>query len=184
MAGLEFRDPFRQRPLQKRSIELQLAELGIDPMGRSPLEVRLGRSILELLLEPKDFGPPAFINLFLPRHEVHSLDDFPPIRPIKDGVINVAPGTWWDNYQADFMFCVKAPAARKPAWGAMECDGHAFHECTPEKVAHDRAKDREFQKGGIAILRFPGWQINEDPKRCAREAINVLLRRSAARVRA
>lgn len=174
-------DMYSQRPSQARSFDVQLAELGIDPMRQSPLELRLGAALLHLMLDPGEFGPPHFLNLFLPRHEVMSLDDFPPVRPIKEGVINAAPGTWWDKYQTDFMLCVKAPRARKSAWGAVECDGHDFHEKTSDQVSHDRARDREFQAGGIAVLRFPGCQVNEDATKCAREAIQVLLRQSAGR---
>lgn len=181
MAGPDTIDLFRQRPLQKRSVDAQFAELGIDPLGHSPLERHLGRAILELLLDPDEFGPPRCVNLFLPLYEVDSIQDFPPVRAIKSGVINVAPGTWWDSYQADFMFCVKAPGSRREAWGAMECDGHDFHEKTPEQVSHDRQRDRDFQAGGIAILRFPGWQVHRDPKHCARETIKILLHQSAAR---
>jgi hypothetical protein len=181
MGGPEFRDPFRQRPLQKRSVEVQFSELGIDPMGRSPLEQSLGRAILHLLTDPAEFGPPGFINLFLPQYEIHSEKDLPPVPRIKEGVINVAPGTWWASYQADFLFCVKAPKACRTAWGVLECDGHSFHEKTPEQVSHDRQRDRDFQAAGSAVLRFPGWQVLENPKNCAREAIKILLRQSAAR---
>lgn len=181
MAGPEFKDTFRQRPLQNRHFEIQFRELGIDPMGRSPLEQSIGRAILELLLDPREFGPPGFINLFLPAHENIPREDFPPIRPIKEGVINVGAGIWCGAYQADFLLCVKAPKARREAWGALECDGHTFHEADPEQVSHDRKRDRDFQDGGIFALRFPGWDIRQDPKGCAREAIKILLRQSAAR---
>jgi very-short-patch-repair endonuclease len=176
-----FTDPFIERPLQRRSAESQLREMGIDPASRSPLEQDMGRAILGLLLDPDEFGPPDFINLFLPHGTCASMEDFPPILPVRNGVINVTAGCWLANYQADFLFCVKAPGRTVESWGALECDGHEFHDATPDQAAHDRARDRAFQALGVAILRFTGREIIADPRACARESINILIKLSAAK---
>ena len=174
---------YNQRPAQQRSFETQAAELGLDPLGKSPVEADLGYALLGLLLDPDEFGAPGFINLFMPQGSISSLDEMPPIRFIAPGVINVAPGCWVDRYQSDFLLDVKTPRSKRIVRGTLECDGHNYHDRTPEQASHDRARDRQFQDQGIYVLRYTATDIAEDPKHCARDAINILLRRSAMRER-
>lgn len=169
---------YSQRPAQARSLESQCAELGLDPLRKSPVEARLGYALLSLLLDPAEFGPP-FINLFLPVDPLRGLREMPPIALVEPGVINVAPGCWVDAYQSDFLIDAKAPGSKFIARGTLECDGHAYHDRTPEQASHDRKRDRDFQDMGITVLRFPAFEIHDNPHHCAREAIKVLLRRSA-----
>lgn len=171
---------YGQRPRQARSFAAQAQELRLDPLGKSPVEAALGHALLRLMLDPKEFGPPEYANLFFPTGEIRSMDEVPPIKGVKLGVINVAPGCWADQYQSDYLLDVKAPGSRRVVRGTLECDGHDFHEKTPEQVSHDRKRDRDFQAGGITVLRFPGYEIFDRPDHCAREAIKVLLRQSAA----
>lgn len=172
---------FANRPLQMRSFGVQASELGLDPLGFSPSEARLGYALLGLLLSQDEFGPPAFVNLFLPRNSIAGVDEMPPIRRIRQGVINVAPGCWVDRYQSDFLLDVKAPGSRHVARGTLECDGHAHHDTTYEQASRDRTRDRDFQAMGIAVLRFTALDIRDRPEHCAREAVTVLLRQSAMR---
>jgi hypothetical protein len=170
-----------ERPAQGRSFDAQAAELGLDPMSRSPMEAKLGYALLRLLLDPNEFGPPNYINLFLPYGAINGADEMPPIDLIEPGVINVAPGCWVNCYQSDFLLDVKAPRSPVVARGTLECDGHDYHDKTTEQASHDRKRDREFQKTGVAVLRFTGTDIFENPEACAREAIQVLLRQSLSR---
>lgn len=170
---------YAQRPAQARSFGAQAAELGLDPTSRSPMEQRLGYALLSLLLNPLEFGPPNFINLFLPYGAISGVEEMPPILLRKPGVINVAAGCWVDRYQSDFLLDVKAPKSRRVARGTLECDGHSFHDSTREQASRDRKRDRDFQSLGIAVLRFTGSDIHDRPEHCAREAIKVLLRQSS-----
>jgi hypothetical protein len=175
---------YAQRPAQGRSFDLQAAELGLDPASRSPMEQRLGYALLRLLLNPLEFGPPNFISLFLPYGAISGVEEMPPISFCKPGVINAAAGCWVDRYQSDFLLDVKAPKSRLVARGTLECDGHEFHDSAPEQASRDRKRDRDFQALGISVLRFTGTDIHDRPEHCAREAIRVLLRRSASGVTA
>lgn len=173
-------DIHQQRPQQRRTFDTQAAELGLDLAGASPPESTLGYALLSLLLDPLEFGPTGYINLFLPRGTLGSMEDMPPISLIGPGVINVAPGCWVDEYQSDFLIDAKAPGSKIIARGTLECDGHDYHDRTPEQASKDRKRDRHFQDQGIWVLRFTATQIVCDPKACAREAIRVLFRRSVA----
>jgi len=57
---------------------------------------------------------------------------------------------------------------------AVECDGHDFHERTPQQAAKDRARDRAIQLSGIKIFRFTGSEIHADSRSCAIEVLNVI----------
>jgi very-short-patch-repair endonuclease len=52
---------------------------------------------------------------------------------------------------------------------AIECDGHDFHERTPQQAWHDKRRDRFFALNSIFVLRFTGREIRRDPVECARE---------------
>lgn len=42
---------------------------------------------------------------------------------------------------------------------AIECDGHDFHERTPEQAERDRSRDRALTLDGWTVLRFTGREI-------------------------
>lgn len=58
----------------------------------------------------------------------------------------------------------------------VECDGHDFHERTPEQAARDRSRDRAFQAAGYKIFRFTGTEIHRKPSECARDVVKELLK--------
>lgn len=173
---------FSERPLQLRPVEEQFFALGYGA-GASPLEAGFAHALIELLTDPREFGPPAYSNLLLPIGAISGLLEFPPIRKARlEGTINAMPQCKIGAYVADFAFVVKA-YGRKTAVvkGIVECDGHSYHERTKEQAAYDRRRDRFMQELDIAVLRFPGFEIHDNPKTCAREAVNVLIRRSILR---
>lgn len=57
---------------------------------------------------------------------------------------------------------------------AIECDGHDYHERTKEQAARDRQRERDLMNHGIAVIRFTGSEIYDDPFGCAREAIQIM----------
>ncbi len=58
----------------------------------------------------------------------------------------------------------------------VECDGHEWHERTPQQAARDRARDREIvRKLDVPIIRFAGTEISRDPDGCAVEVIETCL---------
>jgi hypothetical protein len=63
---------------------------------------------------------------------------------------------------------------------AVECDGHAFHDTTPEQAAWDRARDRALQAVGWSVARFTGTEITREPVVVAR-LVGEFCERLAAR---
>ncbi|MCP5810307.1 endonuclease domain-containing protein, partial [Klebsiella pneumoniae] len=53
----------------------------------------------------------------------------------------------------------------------VECDGHNFHERTPEQAKRDRSRDRDLAFQGYRLLRFTGREIYHDADGCAREIL-------------
>ena len=56
---------------------------------------------------------------------------------------------------------------------AIECDGHDFHEKTPEQAARDKKRDNFIQSQGWKVFRFTGREIWHDAKRVADEALKM-----------
>lgn len=50
---------------------------------------------------------------------------------------------------------------------AIECDGHNFHERTPEQAARDKSRDRDLLNLGYPVMRFTGSEIVSGPLKCA-----------------
>jgi hypothetical protein len=57
----------------------------------------------------------------------------------------------------------------------VECDGHDFHERTKEQASRDKRRDRDMQKAGYPVFRYPGSDIYADVFRCAEEALSAVL---------
>ena len=52
---------------------------------------------------------------------------------------------------------------------AIECDGHEFHEKTPEQAARDKSRDRDLLNLGYPVMRFTGAEIVSGPLKCANQ---------------
>jgi very-short-patch-repair endonuclease len=89
--------------------------------------------------------------------------------------ITIVPQFQWKDYRIDFAFFSIPNSAGPDLF--VECDGHAFHERTPEQAERDRSRDRAIQQAGIPILRFTGREIYRDTFGCASEVINFLASR-------
>jgi len=87
----------------------------------------------------------------------------------------IVPQYPWNGYRIDFAFVMPD---FKNGLTFVECDGHQFHERTPDQAARDRSKDRKAQEAGIPILRFTGREIYRDPVACV-DQIGKFLTRGA-----
>lgn len=65
----------------------------------------------------------------------------------------------------------------------VECDGHEFHDRTPEQARYDRARDRRLISMGYIVLRFTGTEINRDVVRCAQEVWEIALNQPSKFIR-
>jgi very-short-patch-repair endonuclease len=60
----------------------------------------------------------------------------------------------------------------------IECDGHEFHERTPEQASKDKRRDRSLTAMGIPVFRFTGADILRDAKNVAYEVADLFDRQS------
>lgn len=81
------------------------------------------------------------------------------------------------DYRIDITLCAPHIGLRV----AIECDGHAFHERTPEQAERDKRKDRALTSAGWMVIRFTGREIYRDPFACAYDAINAAWQNHQAR---
>jgi hypothetical protein len=56
----------------------------------------------------------------------------------------------------------------------VECDGHAFHERTPEQASKDRKRVRMLQRLGTLVLPFTGTDIVRGNEESAREIVETI----------
>ena len=87
------------------------------------------------------------------------------------GLAMVSQSLMWEaqhrigDYIADFV--VWRPG--DPNRVVVECDGHAFHERTPEQAAHDKRRDRFMTRAGYKVLRFTGSEVYRNLWGCVSE---------------
>lgn len=63
----------------------------------------------------------------------------------------------------------------------VECDGHEWHDRTPEQALRDKSRDRSiYADTGVAVVRFTGREITRNAIECARE-VHAILDRLVAR---
>lgn len=70
------------------------------------------------------------------------------------------------RYTVDFLFLYLGPGGRFDGI-VVECDGHEFHDRTPQQAARDKSRDRDLQVAGYKVLRFTGSEIWKDAFACA-----------------
>lgn len=139
--------------------------------GLSRYSEHCGSPIETIVLAALSFGCAMDIwnSLGLSRFKLtvtKRLDEF----PIDIGSIVVLPQYPWNSFRIDFAVGWES---RTPLF-FIECDGHQFHERTPEQAEKDRSRDRVIQQAGIPIIRFTGREIYRDPFKCAAEIIDFL----------
>lgn len=87
------------------------------------------------------------------------------------GVPVIAPQVPLHGYRIDFLaMIVDSPAVMI----AIECDGHQFHERTPEQAEKDRKRDRTLFERGVPTLRFTGREIVRDAFECAENIRGII----------
>ena len=76
------------------------------------------------------------------------------------------------RYRVDFLI-IFAHRDLEPVRMVIECDGHDYHERTPEQAARDRKRDREMMKQGYYVVRFTGSEIHRNPVECIQEILGL-----------
>lgn len=78
------------------------------------------------------------------------------------------------RFRVDFLVAPTEDAlAIRPEWTplAVELDGHAFHERTPEQVARRDQRDRVLQAAGWRVFHYSFQEFTRNPVDCTSEVI-------------
>lgn len=86
-----------------------------------------------------------------------------------------------ERYRLDFVIGILEPKWQKAltagamTWPkiAVEVDGHAFHERTPEQVATRDRRDRALQQAGWLVFHYSWSEFTSRPQRCVEEVYNL-----------
>jgi very-short-patch-repair endonuclease len=57
----------------------------------------------------------------------------------------------------------------------VECDGHDFHEKTKQQAQRDKQRERNLIAAGYTVIRFTGSEIYNNPYKCAKEIIKIIV---------
>jgi very-short-patch-repair endonuclease len=97
-----------------------------------------------------------------------------PDEPTPPCFLKLVPQYQWNDCRVDFAYFI---SGKPEPCLFIECDGHNFHERTPEQAERDRRRDRLMQEAGIPVLRFTGREIYRDPSGCAFQISRFIVER-------
>ncbi|MEB3309581.1 MAG: DUF559 domain-containing protein [Snowella sp.] len=115
------------------------------------------------------------------RYRVHE-HEFGDLEQILDS-FQIEPQAVIEKYRVDFRLTYSAYIRDEPQgssfqWRSqaviIECDGHAFHEKTPNQAQRDKERDRHLQKLGYKVFHYTGREIWRDIFKCAHEAVKSI----------
>jgi hypothetical protein len=165
----------------------------------SPIERTLHQALLRVALDRdlnvRDYAAAGaeFEILISPEHEggrpgLYTRRGSAPIAPVERPAsderrphLDVASDATVAGYRIDLVVCyydssipIHECAAGRTAILLVECDGHDWHERTPQQASRDRARDRDiYRRTGLAVLRFTGSDIHRDADSCAVEILET-----------
>ena len=108
--------------------------------------------------------------------------DFGDLGQIFDS-FQIEPQAVIEKYRVDFLLTYSAdirdePQSSSSQWHSqaviIECDGHDFHEKTPNQAQRDKERDRHLQKLGYKMFHYTGREIWYDVFKCAHEAVKSI----------
>ncbi len=67
------------------------------------------------------------------------------------------------GYRCDFMLTIRAVHSQRFMRLAIECDGHSFHDRTPEQASADRQRDRKLLALCVPTLRYTFSDLARHP---------------------
>ena len=87
----------------------------------------------------------------------------------------VLPQAQIGKHRVDFLILASdhRQSIKEPTWRTLvvECDGHEFHERTPDQATRDKRRDRDLQLAGHQVFRFSGRDIWRNPMFCVDQII-------------
>ena len=102
--------------------------------------------------------------------------EFPPDSPAagKSYFLDFSQQVPVGNYRCDFMLTISVASGREMRV-AIECDGHSFHDRTPEQASSDRRRDRALIALGIPTLRYTYSDLTTRPQDFMRDLRSTVL---------
>jgi very-short-patch-repair endonuclease len=94
--------------------------------------------------------------------------------------IEIEPQAQIATHRVDFLLTMRLRTGTdtdRRARLVVECDGHDWHERTPEQARRDRARDRALQARDLAVYRYTGSDVWRDVFAAAHEAVSEVARR-------
>jgi very-short-patch-repair endonuclease len=67
------------------------------------------------------------------------------------------------GYRCDFMLTIRSVTSQRFMRLAIECDGHSFHDRTPEQASSDRQRDRKLLAIAVPTLRYTFSDLTKRP---------------------
>lgn len=93
----------------------------------------------------------------------------------KTTVVDVDRQVKLGRYRCDFIFSLRSTLNGRSRRVALECDGHRFHDRTPQQASSDRERDRALLRDGLATIRFTFNDLAYDPDNSMRDFTKTLL---------
>ncbi len=81
--------------------------------------------------------------------------------------------SWCRNGLVDLAVFIPGLGPWRPVV-VVECDGHSFHERTPEQASKDRKRVRMLQRLGTLVLPFTGTDIVRGSEQSAQEIVETI----------
>lgn len=131
-----------------------------DGRGDTPIELALHAAII---VEARFGGGIEFEVISPRRGERFNWQDGSTRNLVIESQIDV------EGRRVDFV--VSVLGENGPEYLVVECDGHEYHERTPQQAARDHAHVWALQSSGTKVRRFTGTQIWRDPCGCADQVI-------------
>lgn len=150
---------------------------GVLARAESPIEKMMGAALLYRLSNRRHY----LVSRALGPLTVHKSTIYLASRTLGPGV-HLTQQAEVGPFRADFMLTwvnEGYPPDHEPLERVdlvIECDGHDFHERTPEQAERDRSRDRWMLAEGFTVIRFTGAEIVRNPVACAFESVNHLVR--------
>jgi hypothetical protein len=81
-------------------------------------------------------------------------------------IVQIQPSKMLAGFRIAFAIRVSGPN-RRTMRIAVQCDGHDFHEMSPEQAIQEKNFEKALATGRYRLMRFSGEEITDDPAKCA-----------------
>lgn len=116
------------------------------------------------------------LALELSRCDLRNFNTFNPFIDVLDieKQVNILCGD--KVYRVDFLISVNYMVGNENNLKmiVVECDGHRYHEITPEQAKERNERDRILNQYGYSVLHFTGSEIYNKPMKCVGDIIRFI----------